>query len=241
MYIDKKSPIPVYYQLMNIIMDKIKSGEYSVGTLIPSERDLSELLGISRMTVRQGLHQLVNEGLLTREKGKGTFVTKTKFEQRNIMSFSELVKEKGLVPSTKVLSFIKETASINIAKLLDIKTSDTIYNIKRLRLASNNPIGVEEVYLPEKFCPRIDEYDLSKSLHVLLKEKYNHSISYVDSVVESSRPSTTEKSLLTIDGKTPVLHIASTYFIEGGTKLLYEKSVYRSDEYKYNVRVYVNK
>ncbi len=119
MHIDKKSPIPVYYQLMNIIMEKIKSGEYSVGSLIPSERDLSELLGISRMSVRQALHHLVNEGLLTREKGKGTFVTKMKFEQRNIMSFSEQFRNIGaeiFIPDNKnVDEAIKRTTHMAIA------------------------------------------------------------------------------------------------------------------------------
>ncbi len=71
MHVDKKSPIPVYYQLKNIVLKKIQNGEFSAGSLIPSERDLGESLNISRMTVRQALNQLVSEGVLYREKGKG--------------------------------------------------------------------------------------------------------------------------------------------------------------------------
>ena len=241
MYIDKKSPIPVYYQLKKIITDKISSGVYAVESLIPSERELSEILNISRMTVRQALSQLVTDGVLYREKGKGTFVSKPKFEQRNIMSFSDIAKEKGLVPSTTVLSFYKSFPDQSIAGMLDIRSDESIYTIKRLRLANNLPIGIEEVFIPERYCPNLENFDLSASLYKLLKENFHHSINYVDNSIEAAKPSKEEKELLCISSSTPVLNITSIYFMESELKLLYEKSIYRSDEYIYNVRVYGSK
>lgn len=120
MFIDKRSPIPAYYQLKAIILDKIREGEYRADEIIPSEREFSDSLNISRMTVRQALNQLVAEGVLYREKGKGTFVSKPKFEQRNIMSFSDLVRKKGLNPSTKILNFEKIKPSVEICNALEI-------------------------------------------------------------------------------------------------------------------------
>jgi len=241
MYIDKKSPIPVYYQLKNIILKKIKDGEFTEGSLIPSERDLGEELNISRMTVRQALNQLVTEGVLYREKGRGTFVAKSKIVQRNIMSFSDTVRNKGLVPSTVILHYEKISDRNDINTILDLKEDDKLYNIKRLRLANDVPIAIEEVFIPERYCPRLEAFDLKSSLYKLLKEEYSFSISYIDNVIEAVKPTKEEKKLLDLPDATPVLRITNTSHNDDGTRLFYEKDVYRSDEYTYNVRIYMNR
>ena len=242
MYVDKKSPIPVYYQLRKIILGKIESGVYRPGDVIPSERELGDSLNISRMTVRQALNQLVNEGVLYREKGKGTFVSRVKFEQKNIMSFSDLVRKKGLIPSTRVLNFNKVKVPHEIAEILEIKENDIIYNFRRLRLAGQMPVGIEEVFIPERYCPGLENLDLTGSLYKLVREEYSHVISYVDNTIESSAPSKDEKKLLDISKKgTSILRINGIYYTDSQIKLFYEKSIYNSEEYKYSVRVYVHK
>lgn len=241
MYIDKKSPIPAYYQLKNIILRKINSSEYKEDDIIPSERELSDSLGISRMTVRQALNQLVSEGVLYREKGKGTFVSKTKIEQRNIMSFSDTVVKKGMLPSTRVLNLGKEECSDYIKEILDLKENELVFNIKRLRLANNIPVGIEEDFIPEKYCPNLDKFDLTGSLYKIIKDEYSHIINYADNIVEAAKPTKLEKELLNITSTTPVLNIKSVIITDVSLKLLYEKSIYRSDEYKYNIRVYGNR
>lgn len=241
MFIDKRSPIPAYYQLKGIILDKIREGEYRADEIIPSEREFSDSLNISRMTVRQALNQLVAEGVLYREKGKGTFVSKPKIEQRNIMSFSDLVRKKGLTPSTKILNFEKVKPSVEICNALEITGKDLVYNLKRLRLADNSPIGIEEVFIPERYCPRLERYDLTDSLYRLVRDEFRHIMDYVDNVIETVRPGKTEKELLEIKSSIPVLKISAIYYTKSGIRLFYEKSTYRSDEYKYSVRVYVDR
>lgn len=241
MYVDKKSPIPVYYQLKNIVLKKIQSGEFAEGSLIPSERDLGESLEISRMTVRQALNQLVAEGVLYREKGRGTFVSKSKIEQRNIMSFSDSVAKKGLVPTTRVLHFSKVNMDEDIAVILGLKSGEKVYDIKRLRLAGGTPVGIEEAFIPERYCAGLENYDLTLSLYKLIKEEYSYTINYIDNVIESSKPSKEEKEQLDISSNVPVLRITGVNYTESDIKLFFERSVYRSDEYKYNFRVYVNK
>ena len=241
MQIDKKSPIPVYYQLKNIISGMIAEGEYTEGSLIPSERELGDALGISRMTVRQALNNLVNEGVLYREKGRGTFVAKTKIEQKNIMSFSEIVARKGMEPSTRVLYFKKEEAAEEIRGILELKENKFIYNIKRLRLANNIPVGIEQAIIPELHCPGLEKFDLTQSLYRLIREEYRHSIGYVDNVIQAAKPTKEERGLLEISPQTPVLSAACVSFTEADVKLLYERLVYRSDEYKFNIRVYGNR
>jgi GntR family transcriptional regulator len=241
MYIDKKSPIPAYYQLKNIILDKVKNGEFAEGSLIPSERDLGESLGISRMTVRQALSQLVSEGVLYREKGKGTFVSKSKIVQRNIMSFSETVRNKGMTPSTVVLYFGRLTGQTDIRGLLELEENESLFNIKRLRLANDLPIAIEEVFIPERYCPHLETRDLKSSLYQLLKEEYSLSISYTDNTIEAARATKEEKKLLGLPDAVPVLRISSISHNDAGLKLFFEKDVYRSDEYNYNARIYVSR
>lgn len=241
MQIDKKSPIPVYYQLKNIISKMISDGTYTEGSLIPSERELGDTLGISRMTVRQALNNLVNEGILYREKGRGTFVSKSKIEQRNIMSFSEIVAGRGMTPSTKVLYFQKEKAKDEIPGILGLEENQPVYNIKRLRLANNIPVSIEQAFIPEIHCPGLEKFDLTQSLYRLIREEYRHSMSYVDNVIEASKADREEKELLGITNNVPVLRVTGVNYTESDLNLFYERSIYRSDEYKYNVRVYVNK
>ncbi len=241
MFVDKKSLIPAYYQLKNIILKKIHSGEYPEGSLIPSERDLGESFSISRMTVRQALNQLVTEGVLNREKGRGTFVSHSKLEQKNIMSFSEYVRRKGMEPSTRVLHFSCDAAAEDLQEALGLRDVERIYVLKRLRLADNVPVAIEEVFIPAKYCPGMEQHDLTGSLYKLIKEQYSHEISYVDNVVEAARPTKEERELLEAAVSIPMLKITSLNYTETGIKLFYERSAYRADEYKYSMRITVNK
>lgn len=239
MYIDKKSPIPAYFQLKNMILEQIRDGEYPEGSLIPSERDLSEGLGISRMTVRQALNQLVSEGVLYREKGRGTFVSKSKIKQKNIMSFSETVRNRGLIPSTQVLRFEKVLNRADIRDILELQGNEGLYGIRRLRLANELPIGIEEVFIPERYCPHLENHDLKMSFYKLLKEQYSLVVSSMDCSVDAAKATMEEKKLLRMTNAVPVLRITGISYNDSGTKLFYEKDTYRSDEYNYNVRIHL--
>jgi GntR family transcriptional regulator len=241
MNIDKTSPIPVYYQLKNIILKKIQSGEFLEGGLIPSERELGDSLNISRMTVRQALNLLVQEGILYREKGKGTFVSKSKIVQNNIESFSETVRQRGLEPSTEIIYFSKNENNQRIKEILDLQEMDTLYYLKRLRLASKVPIAIEEVFMPEKYFREFDKHNLSSSLYTLIREEYSYTLNYIDNTIQAAKPSNEEKVLFKISNATPVLKISGIRYSSSGIKLFYGNDTYRSDEYDYNVRIYMNK
>lgn len=240
MQIDKKSPLPVYCQLKNLIVAKIKTGEFLPHQPIPSERILSENLGVSRMTIRQALNQLVAENVLYREKGKGTFVAKAKIEQRNIMSFSEMVQTKGLTPVTQVLFFAKNPAPPEVVHWLALDAGSPVYQIRRLRLANQLPIGIEEVFIPEQYCPNLEQLDLTASLYQGIRQTYGLTISYMDNQIEATQPTKPEKELLRITAATPVLRISGVSFNHAGLAILYERSVYRADEYTYSARIYFN-
>jgi Transcriptional regulators len=239
MFIDKKSPVPAYYQLKTILMKKIKTGEYPAGSVIPSERELSENLGISRMTVRQAINSLAAERFLVREKGKGTFVNELKFEQRNIMSFSETVKRQGMVPATKVLEFTQETECFDIKEQLGLAVNQKLFRIRRLRLADETPIAIEEVFVPESLCPDIDKLDLTQSFYHLLKTNYSIDISYIDNKIEAVKTDKEMRELLMLSSGVPVLRISGVSYTSEGKKLFYERDIYRADKYNYSVRIFM--
>jgi GntR family transcriptional regulator len=240
MWIDKKSPIPAYYQLKKILLKQIEEGEFPAGSMIPSERDLSQTYGISRMTVRQALSQLVTDGLLHREKGRGTFVSPVKLEQKNIMSFSNTVRAKGMIPSANVLFFEKEEASDELCDILGLNAGEKVYHLKRLRFADDMPVAVEEDFIPERYCPGLEHWDLKSSLHRMIRNEYGFNMRYVDHLIEATKPGREEREMLQITAATPILRLVCQYYAEDDRKIIYEKSFYRSDEYKYNLRVFVS-
>src|SRR6266480_6637171 len=138
----RNSPLPRYYQLKEIMRERIRTGEWKPGDLIPSERELGEKYGISRMTARQAITDLVNEGLFYREQGKGTFVSRHKITQQliRLTGFTEDIRARGQRPGAKVLSARMVPADETTAERLRIKPGLLICRLNRLRLADEEPL-----------------------------------------------------------------------------------------------------
>ena len=170
--IDKKSPIPVYFQLKNFIKDDIKKRNLKPGEPILSENKYCEMFKISRMTVRQALNELESDGIIVRERGKGSFVAIPRIEQEGLMSFTEMVKSKGMNPSTKITKFGKIVNS-KLAQILRIEENEQIFVMTRVRKADDFPVAAETIYIPVKFVPDIENKNLEGSFYELLKDEYS--------------------------------------------------------------------
>jgi GntR family transcriptional regulator len=173
--LDEKAPVALYYQLKEILFAKIKSNEWPINSKIPTERELCELFKVSRITVRQALSELEQEGYLYRKQGKGTFVTAPKIEQRlaHFYSFSEEIKEMGYSPSSKMLAFSIMKADENIAKNLGLNKGDLVYSIKRLRLANEEPFAIENSFVPYEVCPGLSPEEIvAKGLYNTMNTNY---------------------------------------------------------------------
>ena len=156
--IDKNIPVPMYYQLKNIILKALRDESLKPGDMIPTEAEFSEMFDISRTTIRQAIGELVMEGYLHRVKSKGTFVAQPKIRQAfvsRIKASHELVREQNMVPMTKVLSLGKEEAPQEVAEALDIYEGDTVAKMARLRYVNEEPILISESYLPLPLCEAI--------------------------------------------------------------------------------------
>lgn len=174
-YLSRTSKVPLYQQLYEILSANIKHGVWRPGDLIPSEVELIEQYQVSRITVRQVLEMLVNEGLIYRQRGRGTFVAYPKIEQAlvRIVSFSEDMLQRGCVPSTKTLSSGLVPAPKEIAEKLSLTKGEQLVRLERLRLADGEPMSIEVSFWVHRFYPGILDLDFtSQSLRELMDNNY---------------------------------------------------------------------
>ncbi|TVX96249.1 GntR family transcriptional regulator [Cohnella terricola] len=237
--LQKESPLPLYYQLKSIIKTEIENGGLIQGDLIPSERELVEVCQISRPTVRQAINELVAEGLLMREKGRGTFVSKPKVDQwflESLLSFSKEMELKGMVPSTKVISL--EVVKAEDPVLIDIFGEDCneLVCLKRVRYADGQPLVVVTSYIPLQIAPGLEKEDFSSaSLYDLIENKYGNQISYVTRVLESINVHKEDVEWLQVDPKAAVQLIKTTAYLEGDRPFEYSIARYRGDNNSFTV------
>ncbi|MGD8780604.1 MAG: GntR family transcriptional regulator [Ignavibacteria bacterium] len=215
MEIDKKSKLPLYYQLKEILKEEIDVGKYKPGERVPSENELSAMLSISRNTSKQAIADLVSEGILYRVQGKGTFVAERK-KFSGVMeafSFSEELKNDRSVFATKVIFAEEILETKKTLEYLKLKESTELYRIQRLRLVNDIPVALQTSYIPKFFCPSLLEYDLSaNSLVDILKEKYNINFSYFTESLACVKADPYESELLEVKKGAPLFFITRKTF-----------------------------
>ncbi|NMO76839.1 GntR family transcriptional regulator [Niallia alba] len=229
----KDSHIPIYYQLEMEIKEIIK--ELKPGDPISSEREFSEKYGISRMTVRQAINNLVAEGVLVRQRGKGTFVAAPKVEQElsGLTGFSEDMRSRGLTPKTKILDFKTIPCSRGIATKLKIEEGELVYEVSRLRIADEIPMALETSYLPTALVKELQEETLHGSIYEYVEQNLHLKISHATQTIESTLSQKNESTSLGIKDGAPVLLMERFSYLENGTPFEYVKSIYRGDRYKF--------
>ncbi len=236
----KSGPLPRYYQLKEIIREKVNVGQWQPGSLIPSERELCEQYGISRMTARQSITELVNEGYLYREQGKGTFVAQPKITQQlmKLTGFTEDIQARTQRPGTKVLDKQMWPADESTATKLRIKPGQPLFRVQRLRLAEDAPLALETSVISFIGCEKLLEEDLEQqSLYYLLETKYGLPPLEAEQELEAGLARDNEARLLQISPGSPVLLIRRTTYTERGQPLEYAKSIYRGDKYRFYSRL----
>jgi GntR family transcriptional regulator len=233
--INKKSPIPIYHQLEEYIKQQIADGTLKEEEAIPSERELAERFQISRMTVRQAITNLVLEGYLYRQKGRGTFINIKKVEQelQGLTSFTEDMISRGMAPSSTLLSFEIIPADKKTAAELLLAENDHIYKIKRIRLADGAPMALETAYIPVKIVPGLTAENSNQSLYHYIEESLSLSISAAKQEIEASIANYEEAVGLAIAEGAPILSIIRTAYLRDGSAFELVKSSFRADRYRF--------
>src|SRR4051794_24728444 len=234
-HLDRNSFVPLYAQIHQTLRQMIDSGEINPGSPVPSERELSEEYGVSRMTARQALRALRLDGLVYRERGIGTIVTKRKVDvhTRNLIGFTDDMLQRGLQPSSQLRLMVREAASQKIADTLGIRPGDEVFHVERLRLADGTPMAFEVNYISAALCPNLDEYDLAKeSLYHILERDYGISMQRAEEELEAVQASRHEAALLSIKTGAPVLCVHRIVYSDTGQAIESVRTLYRADRYR---------
>ena len=231
MKLDDNSPVPLYYQLENIIRKRIEECIYKVDEKIPSERKLSEELNISRMTISKAINNLVEEGGLYRKRGQGTFVSKNKIDFfPGLMGFTEIMENKGMKPSSKVISQSVIMPDKHLCEKLQVTENEEVIFTQRLRLADNEIINLEESYVPYSLCQKLLEADLSvESIYKLLTDE-GYKLSKADQEVQAILSNNELSELLQINVDEPILKRKRITYSKD-MPIEYSLNYYRGDVY----------
>ena len=207
MELDADSTIPLFEQLENSLKDLIKSGSYQPGNRIPTEKELSQIYGVSRITIRRALDDLTKEGLLLKQQGKGTFVQNKKIMRKiqHTISFSHACKMNGMQPSSYVTKReLFQPHMINLQKE-GIFGDDSVIFIQRLRLADNIPIMLENNYYSYTRFSFLLSEKLDGSLYELLNNKYHIKVGHPkNTYIDTLRAGVENAKLLKVSASEPL-------------------------------------
>lgn len=238
--LDKSQPIPLYYQVKENLLEKIKNGIYAVGVLIPSEIELQETFKVSRITIRRAIQELVQEGYITTQQGKGTFVSKPKASQELnlISSWAETMMGLGMHPETKKISYFEEPATDVVAKLLNIPIGEKVYKIERIRYADDEPTCLMTNYLVPAIVPLLPEKGLiSESLYETLEKRYNLVLNRAVETVEAKMANKKEVSLLHVKKGEPLLNATRVTYDIDDRPIEVVISISRADRFSYTIKL----
>lgn len=236
--LDRDSDQTLASQLEEIIRDGIERGTWRTGQAIPSERELSRIYGLSRMTVRRGLDRLVAAGILYRVDGKGTFVSEPKmnFKALSLAGLREQTLEMGGTPAAKLLSSEKIFAPENIAQALEVPPDTPVFLIERLIIVNNVALALNRSYIPANVCPDLLDIDLvNSSLYEVLRTRYGIMISHAKETLESVLASDRESLLLGVAAGSPMLLLRIKIFDAADRIVEYVKVVFRGDKVQLSI------
>jgi GntR family transcriptional regulator len=214
------------------VLDLIES--LSVGDSIPSERQLAGNLGVSRLTVRAALDELVREGYLLRRRGAGTFVAEPKVaKEMTITSFSEDMRGRGLTPGSRTLELHVVPAGARLGRILHVSPAEPVVVAKRLRLADGEPMAIELLHVRESLFPGLSAGDLEQdSFYELLTRRYGIEIIGGEQTVEPTVTDEEESETLGVPLHSPALLFERVTRSPNGDIVEFTISIYRGDRYR---------
>lgn len=232
--IDREARLPLYQQLYEILHKKVLLKDWKPGDRLPTENELVQEYGVSRITVRTVLDMLVREGLIYRQAGRGTFVAHMTLEQglSQIISFTEDMQRRGFAVSTQVLFSGLVPATARIAERLSIKPGEELAHLQRLRLADGEPMCIEHSYFVHRYCPGILEHDFSKtSLREIKVRKYGIRWTHARQTIQAINAAQEIAALLGVRRGGALLLFERVSFSQDNVPMEFLHAYYRADRY----------
>lgn len=222
---------PIYIRLAGRLREQIAGGQIATGEALPSERDLCAIMGASRVTVRKAIALLIEEGLLSRRQGSGTYVRpRIQAPGSFLSSFSEDAAARGEAAETIWLVKLLAPATGEEAALLELPRSAQIARLSRVRMAGGEPLAFENAVVPAEMLPDITK--LGTSLYAALGERGNRPVRGHQKI-RAALAGPTEASLLSIPEQTEILRIERLTRRADGRPVELTRSVYRGDRYEF--------
>lgn len=231
----RSSPTPLYRQFKDQIVRDVEAGALAIHAPLPSERDWVKSLGVSRITVRQALSELVQLGYLYSVPGKGFFVADRGQQARDLdafLSFTASAEARGETPSSRILGVKLVRASADEARALGIAPGAEVVSLRRLRLSNDVPMMVQESWLPHARCPGLLDRDLTRqSLFTLLREAYGLAFLRAESTITARLGEAAERKWLGLDPPGVVLVVDQITFATDGAPIERAVSIMHPDRH----------
>jgi GntR family transcriptional regulator len=240
--INRGSSIPYYVQLRDALIDEIESRRWKPGDQLPPENELCELFSVSRTVVRQALQQLEFEGLILRERGRGTFVAEPKISStslvHSLMGFYEDMEKRGIEMVSDMLEQRMQPAGQHVAAYLDIDPVTPVVKLHRLRSIESEPIVLVTSYLPYELCPGVLNEDFThQSLYRYLDDTCGLKIARGRRRIEAVAANQAEAELLQISSGSALIKMESVSYLDDGTPIEYFSGLFRGDRSCFEMEV----
>lgn len=231
--LDKKSAVPLYIQAREVLLERIESGTYPTDEKIPSEKELCEEFGISRMTLRQVITWLVRDGKLYSIQGKGTYVSQPKITADSVRegNIRSLLMELERGVKNEALEVKLFTCPASIREIMGLTNGENIYQVETLGMKNGNPLRVDVSYIPQKFCSTLHIKDLeANTLDSILKDQYGFLESRLEETVEAAPATKEDASALQVEKGHPLLLCTTKSFNSDGQIYKYTITMYPGEK-----------
>ncbi|MCK8624997.1 GntR family transcriptional regulator [Apilactobacillus xinyiensis] len=227
--------VPIYIKIHNSIRKKVENGEWNVGSRLPSERKLAVKFGVSRMTLRQAIQTLVDEGILEQRVGSGTFVSNQKVQEKmsGITSFTDIMISQGKNPSSKTISYHTLEPSLSEMEKLKINQDDKVLRMERIRYGDDIPICFEVATIPSKFIRGLSKKDVTSSLYGALEQKKSLVPIKAKQTVSAKLASEQISDYLDIKKGDPILLLRQVTSFHNNQPFEYVRTQYVSERFEF--------
>lgn len=235
MTLDKRLPIPLYHQLNSIILDAIQSGHFKADEQLATESDLAQAYGVSKTTVREALRELVDQGYIRREQGRGTFVSRARLEQgpHELTSFTEEMRRRRIKAGSRILEACVVPADPATAEKLDVSAGAEVFILRRVRLADGEPIGLQTSHVPLEIAPGLPDQPMENvSLYEILQKKFDLQPARARETHFAVLLNAEDAKLLNVAPGFPALAAERIAYLESGRPLEVTTSIMRGDRYR---------